>query len=53
MTRHIVLITDAGQCHHPPIPGWKIFLKTLMAHGISEDIVNMMARGVSAPLICG
>ncbi len=48
---HIVLITDAGQCYHPPIPGWKIFLKTLMAHGVSEDIVNVMAKEVPASII--
>ncbi len=48
---HLVLITDAGQPGNNPVPGWKSFIKTLLAQGISEADINVMAKEVPARLI--
>lgn len=48
---HLVLITDAGQPGNEPVPGWKMFIKTLLAQGVSEEHVNMMAKETPEKLI--
>jgi hypothetical protein len=48
---HLVLITDAGQPGNEPVPGWKTFLKTLLAQGVSEEDINTMAKEVPAKLL--
>jgi len=48
---HLVLITDAGQPGNKPVPGWKMFIKTLLAQGVSEEDINVMAKEVPAKLI--
>lgn len=48
---HLVLITDAGQPGNKPVPGWKMFIKTLLSMGISEEMINVMAKEVPAQLI--
>jgi hypothetical protein len=50
---HLVLITDAGQPGNNPVPGWKMFIKTLLAQGVSERDINIMAKEVPAKLIYG
>jgi hypothetical protein len=51
--RQLVLITDAGQPGNNPVPGWKMFIKTLLAQGVSEADINIMAKEVPAKLIYG
>jgi predicted metal-dependent phosphotriesterase family hydrolase len=48
---HLVLITDAGQPGNEPVSGWKAFLKTLLAQGVSEEDINTMAKEVPAKLL--
>lgn len=48
---HLVLITDAGQPGNEPIPGWKMFIKTLLAQGISEEHINIMFKDVPNMLL--
>ncbi len=48
---HIVLITDAGQPGNEPVPGWRMFIKTLLSHGISEEHINMMAKEIPEMLL--
>ena len=50
-TSHLVLITDAGQPGNKPVPGWKNFIWQLLAHGISEEDINAMAKDVPSKLI--
>ena len=40
----LVLITDAGQPGNEPIPGWKNFIKTLLAQGVTESEINVMLK---------
>ncbi|MFH2141867.1 MAG: DUF6282 family protein [Bacteroidota bacterium] len=49
----LVLITDAGQPGNNPVPGWKMFIKTLLAQGVSESEINVMAKEIPAKLIYG
>lgn len=51
--RQLVLITDAGQPGNNPVPGWKMFIKTLLAQGVSEADINIMAKEVPAKIIYG
>jgi len=48
---HIVLITDAGQPGNKPVPGWKMFIKTLLSQGVSEADIKIMAKDVPAKLL--
>ena len=48
---HLVLITDAGQPGNPPVPGWWNFIKTLLAQGVSEEHINIMAKDTPEMLI--
>lgn len=48
---HLVLITDAGQPGNKPVPGWKMFIKTLLAQGVSEKDINIMAKDVPAKIL--
>jgi len=48
---HLVLITDAGQPGNKPVPAWQMFIKTLLAQGVSEADINVMAKEVPAKLI--
>ena len=41
---HIILSTDAGQPGNPPVWAAMMLIRALMAHGISEDDVNIMAK---------
>jgi hypothetical protein len=50
---HLVLITDAGQPGNKPVPGWRSFLRTLLAQGVSETHVAAMAREVPAKILYG
>ncbi|MBN1592614.1 MAG: hypothetical protein JW941_05135 [Candidatus Coatesbacteria bacterium] len=50
---HLVLITDAGQPGNKPVPGWRMFIKTLLAQGVSEADISVMAKEVPAKLIYG
>ena len=50
-TDNLVLITDAGQPGNEPIPGWKNFIKTLLAQGVSESEINAMLKEVPAMLL--
>lgn len=47
----LVLITDAGQPGNEPIPGWKTFIKTLLAQGVSARDIEIMAKEVPSQLI--
>jgi hypothetical protein len=49
----LVLITDAGQPGNKPVPGWKAFLRTLMAQGVSDQDLAVMAREVPAKILYG
>jgi len=48
---HIVLITDAGQPGNDPVPGWKMFIKTLLSQGVSESDISMMSKDVPAKIL--
>ena len=48
---HLVLITDAGQPNNKPVPGWKVFINTLLAQGVSEADINIMAKDVPTSLL--
>jgi hypothetical protein len=48
---HLVLISDAGQPGNPPVPGWRSFLRTLLAQGVSRRDIEIMAKEVPARLI--
>jgi hypothetical protein len=50
---HIVLITDAGQPGNEPVPGWRMFIKTLLAQGVSEADINVMAKEVPQKILFG
>ncbi len=50
---HLVLITDAGQPGNKPVPGWRMFLRTLLAQGVSDADVAVMARDVPAKILYG
>ncbi len=50
---HLVLITDAGQPGNKPVPGWRSFLRTLLAQGVSAADVATMAREVPARVLYG
>lgn len=47
----LVLITDAGQPGNEPVAGWKMFIKTLLAQGITEAEINVMAKEVPAKIL--
>lgn len=48
---HLVLITDAGQPGNEPVPGWRMFIKTLLAQGVSEADINTMFKDVPEMLL--
>ena len=48
---HCVLITDAGQPGNEPVPGWKMFIKTLLAQGVTEEQINVMAKETPSMLL--
>ena len=50
---HLVLITDAGQPGNEPVPGWRMFIKTLLAQGVSEADINVMAKEVPNKILFG
>ena len=50
---HLVLITDAGQPGNKPVPGWRMFIRWLLAKGVSEAEVGAMARDVPARILYG
>jgi hypothetical protein len=50
---HLLLITDAGQPGNKPVPGWRMFLKTLLSQGVSEADIRVMARDVPAKILYG
>lgn len=41
---HIILVTDSGMPGAKPVWAARMLIMVLMAHGISEDAVNMMAK---------
>ena len=41
---HIILSTDAGQPGNPPVWAARIFIMALMARGVSEEEINLMAK---------
>jgi len=47
----LVLITDAGQPNHEPVPGLKNFVRTLWAQGVSREHIEIMLKDVPAMLI--
>ena len=49
----LLLITDAGQPGNKPVPGWRSFLRTLLAQGVADADVAVMARDVPAKLLYG
>jgi len=50
---HLMLISDAGQPGNEPIQGWRMFLKTLLAQGISKEHINIMAKDVPYGILYG
>lgn len=48
---HLVLITDAGQPGNKPIDGWRNFIRVLLAQGVSEQHINVMAKDVPRRLL--
>ncbi|MGP8313044.1 DUF6282 family protein [Enterocloster aldenensis] len=48
---HLVLISDAGQPGNEAVPGWKNFIKTLLAQGVSESDINVMFKQVPEMLL--
>jgi hypothetical protein len=50
---HMLLITDAGQPGNEPVPGWKMFIKTLLAQGVSEADINVMGKEVPSKILFG
>ncbi len=50
---HLVLISDAGQPGNEPVPGWRMFLKTLLSQGVSKEDINIMAKEVPHGILYG
>jgi hypothetical protein len=50
---HLVLITDAGQPGNKPVPGWRMFIKTLLAQGVSAADLRVMMSEVPAKILYG
>jgi len=50
---HLILITDAGQPGNEPVPGWRMFLKTLLAQGVSREHINIMGKDVPHGILYG
>jgi hypothetical protein len=48
---HLVLCSDSGQPGHEFVPGWKSFLRTLLAQGISKEDIRNMSVTVPSKLI--
>lgn len=49
---HLCLCSDSGQPSHEFVPGWRSFLKTLLAQGVSEADIRTMSVDVPKK-ICG
>ena len=43
---HLMLASDSGQPGHEFIPGWKSFLRTLLAQGVSEEHIRIMSTDI-------
>jgi hypothetical protein len=50
---HLLLITDAGQPGNKPVPGWRMFIKTLLAQGVGEAEIRAMLGDVPAKILYG
>ena len=49
-TDHLLLCSDSGQPSHEFVPGWRSFLKTLLAQGVAFDDVKAMSVDVPKKL---
>lgn len=49
---HLCLASDSGQPSHEFVPGWRSFLKTLLAQGVSYENVRLMSSDIPKK-ICG
>jgi len=49
-TDNIVLCSDSGQPSHEFVPGWRSFLKTLIAQGVAYDDVKVMCQDIPKKL---
>lgn len=49
-TEHLVLCSDSGQPSHEFVPGWRSFLKTLLAQGVSWQHVREMSVDIPKKL---
>jgi hypothetical protein len=50
---HLVLITDAGQPGNKPVPGLKMFVKTLLAQGVSAADLRVMLTDAPSKILFG
>lgn len=50
-TDHLLLCSDSGQPSHEFVPGWRSFLKTLLAQGVSHQHVREMSCDIPKKLI--
>ncbi len=50
-TDHLILCSDGGQPSHEFVPGWRSFLKTLLAQGVSHKHVREMSVDIPKKLL--
>lgn len=50
-SEQLVLCSDSGQPQHEFVPGWKSFLRTLLAQGVSKEDIRNMSVHVPSKLI--
>ena len=48
---HLLLCSDSGQPGHEFVPGWKSFLRTLLAQGVSAENIRIMSRDIPKKVI--
>ena len=49
-TDHLLLCSDSGQPSHEFVPGWRSFLKTLLAQGVAFDDIKVMSCDIPKKL---
>lgn len=49
---NIILSSDSGQPSHEFVPGWRSFIKTLLAQGVSKKDIRIMSRDIPKK-VCG
>ena len=49
---HLILSSDSGQPSHEFVPGWRSFIRTLLAQGVKKEDIRIMTRDIPKK-VCG